>query len=153
MKVSTGIRNHLLVTGTLKAALDGGVIRIYGATTSQAAADALIPATADASIGTAVLLATISNNGAGTGINLDTTAASGVISKAAAEVWKGTRAAGYPSFARFSALADTGAESTVEKRLQMTVGVLGKEIIVSSSPWSAGDEQRIDQFYVGVPGE
>ena len=56
MKVSTGFRNHLLVTGSAKAALDGKVIRMYGSPTSVAAAEALVPATADAGIGTATLL-------------------------------------------------------------------------------------------------
>ena len=154
MKVSTGLRNHLLVTGSAKAALDGKVIRLYGSPASVAAAEALVPATADAGIGTATLLATISVGGAGTGITFDTTATSGVLAKAPAEEWKGTLvASGYFSFCRIGATDDTDAESTTAVRAQLTVGVLGKEVIVSSANKTTGDEQRLDQFYVGIPGE
>jgi len=153
MKVSTGLRDHFCVTGDLEAGLNGGVIRFYGSPTSQAAADALIPATADASIGSATLLCTISNNGAGTGINFDTTPASGVLSKASGETWLGDMvAAGYFSFARFSSLSDAGGDSTTEKRIQLTVGVLpDKEIVVASAYKPLGEEQRMDAFYIGFP--
>ena len=155
MKVSTGLRNHLLVTGSAKAALDGKVIRVYGSPTSVAAAEALVPATADAGIGTATLLATISVGGAGTGVTFDTTATSGVLAKAPAEEWKGTLvASGYFSFCRIVASDDDNAlESTEAIRAQLTVGVLGKEVIVSSANKTTNDEQRLDQFYVGIPGE
>ena len=115
MKVSTGFRNHLLVTGSAKSALDGKVIRMYGSPTSVAAAEALVPATADAGIGTATLLATISVGGAGTGITFDTTATSGVLAKAPAEEWKGAMgASGYFSFCRIMATDDTGAENALD---------------------------------------
>jgi hypothetical protein len=154
MKVSTGLRNHLLTGGDLEAGINGGVIRMYGSTVSQAAADGLVPATADAAIGSATLLVTISNNGGGTGINMDTSPSGGVLSKASAEVWKGEMvASGYFSFCRFSALGDAGAESAVEKRLQLTVGVLGKEVTVSSAYKPTGEDQRLDQFYLGIPSE
>ena len=155
MKVSTGLRNHLLVTGSAKAALDGKVIRLYGSPTSVAAAEALVPATADAGIGTATLLATISVGGVvGAGVTFDTTATSGVLAKASAEEWKGALVtSGYFSFCRIMATDDTDAESTTAIRAQLTVGVLGKEVIVSSANKTTGDEQRLDQFYVGIPGE
>lgn len=154
LKISTGLQNHLLVTGDLEAAMNGGVIRMYGSPTSQAAADALIPATADAAIGSATLLCTISNNGAGTGINLDTVAANGVIGKATAETWLGTMAAtGYFSFYRFSAIADAGGLSTSEKRIQGTVGTVGKDLIVANAYKAISEEQRVDQYYLGMPAE
>ena len=154
MKVSTGLRNHLLVTGNAKDALDGKVIRMYGDAASQSAAEALVPATADAGIGTATLLATISVGGAGTGVNFDTTATSGVLAKAPAEEWKGTLvASGYFSFCRIVASDDDDSESTTAIRAQLTVGVLGKEIIIGSANKTTSDEQRLDQFYIGIPGE
>ena len=154
MKVSTGLRNYILATDDVAAGLNGGVIKLYGSTVSEADAQTLIPATADAAIGSAVLLCTISNDGAGTGINLDTTPSNGVIGKASGEVWRGEMvASGYFSFARFCTDGDTHEESTDEKRLQLTVGVLGKEIIVSTAYKAIGDEQRIDQFYLGMPAE
>ena len=154
MKVSTGLRNHLLVTGSAKAALDGKIIKFYGSPTSTAAAEALVPATADAAIGSATLLVTISVGGLGTGVTFDTTASSGVLAKDPSEVWKGTMVAtGYFSFCRIVASDDDGSESTTAVRAQLTVGVLGKEVIVSSANKTSGEEQRLDQFYVGVPGE
>jgi hypothetical protein len=80
VQLSSGLRDHMLVTGSFKSALDGGVLRIYAGT---------VPATADADISGNTLLCTISNNAAGTGINFETTVAAGVLTKAAAEVWRG----------------------------------------------------------------
>ena len=142
-KISTGLRNHLLTGDDLAAALNGGVIRMYSGTE---------PATADAAIGAASLMVTISNNGAGTGINFETTPANGILSKATAEVWLGTLvASGNYSFYRFSALADAGAESTTEKRVQGTIGILNQDLLVSSVSKTIGDEQRIDSYAIGMP--
>ena len=142
-KISTGLRNHLLATGSLAAGLNGGVLRMYSGTE---------PATADASIGTAVLLVTISNDAAGTGINFDPTPVGGIISKAPAEVWRGVVVAnGTYSFYRYSALADTGVESTTEKRVQGSIGILNEDLLVSSTAKVIGNEQRIDSYSVGMP--
>lgn len=152
MKVSTGMRNHILATGSIKNAFDGMVIRLYGSPTSQAAADALIPAGADEDVSAATLLGTISLSGGGSGVNLDTTPSNGVLGKAPAETWVSTLvASGYFSFARISGTGDTGGLSTTEKRFQITVGVLNKEFLVSSAYKAAAEEQRMDSFYIGVP--
>ena len=152
MKESTGMRNHILATGSIKNAFDGMVIRLYGSPTSQAAADALVPAGADDDVSAATLLGTISLSGGGSGVNLDSTPTNGVLSKAPAETWTGTLvASGYFSFARISGTGDTGALSTTEKRFQLTVGTLNKEFIVAAAYKSASEEQRMDSFYIGVP--
>lgn len=142
-KISTGLRNHLLASDDLAAGLNGGVIRMYSGTE---------PATADAALGAAVLMVTISNNGAGTGINFEVTPASGILSKATAETWLGTlEASGDYSFYRFSSLTDDGLESTTEKRVQGTIGVLNEDLLVSSISKTIGTEQRIDSYYIGMP--
>lgn len=152
MRVSTGLRNHKLITGSVKTGLDGGVIRIYGSLVSRADALTLVPASADDSVGAATLLATISNNGAGTGINFATSAATGVLAKATGETWQGDYVAtGYPSFARFSSLTDDGSLSTTEKRIQQTVGVTDSEIIISSEQKTLGETQRLDSYYLAEP--
>jgi hypothetical protein len=154
MKVSTGLRNHLLTGGDLESGINGGILRMYGSPTSQSEANALVPATADAAIGSATLLVEISASGLGTGINMDTTPSSGVLAKASGESWRGIHVgSGYFSFARFEAIADAGGLSTTEKRLQLTVGIIDKEIVVSSAYKPLGEEQRIDQFYIGIPEE
>lgn len=154
MKVSTGMRNHILTTGDVESGVNGGEIRLYGSPTSTAAALALIPATADAAIGSATLLCTITVNGTGGGLNMATTPDGGVLSKSSSEVWMGTMvASGYFSFARFCSQVDDGTLSTTAKRLQLSVGTLSSEIVVSSAYKPISEEQRIDQFYIGVPAE
>jgi len=142
--VSTGLRHHLLVTGSLKAGLDGGVIRIYSGT---------VPIDGDAAIaGGNTLLCTISDDAAGTGITLDGTPSGGVITKDVTEVWRGVNAAtGTASFFRFSALADALGSSTSEKRLQGTCGVLNADLLLASVSLVATEEQRIDSAAFGMP--
>jgi len=154
MKLSTPAQDHLNISGDVEALINGKVLKIYGSTVSAVESLALIPATANASIGAATLLVTVSNNGAGTGINLATTSTNGVIAKAPAETWIGTYVAtGYPSFARMCEVADAGGAVTTEERLQFTVGTVGKEIIISSALKTLGDEQRINAAYFGTPAE
>ena len=153
-KLSTGMRNHLMATDDFAAGVNGGLIKIYGSPTSQAAADALIPATADAALGSATLLCTVSVSGSGTGLNMGTVPSSGVLTKAAAEAWYGTNAAsGYASFYRFAPIADDGTLSTTAKRCQGTVGILGTDLIVASAYFTLGQQQRIDSYAIGVPAE
>jgi hypothetical protein len=142
-KISTGLRNHMLVTGSVKSGMDGGVIKIYAGTE---------PADADASIGAATLLDTISNNDTGTGINFDATPTSGVLVKAPAEVWSGTCvASGTATFYRFVSLADDGTSSTTFKRMQGTVGVVGADLLVSSTAFVSANLRQINSFSAGMP--
>lgn len=145
-KVSTGMRNYLLGTGDdLAAGVSGFVIRLYSGT---------VPATADATLGAAVLMCTISNDATGTGITMDPTPVSGVLSKTASEVWRGVYVAGgTPTFYRFSSLADAGADSSVERRLQGSVGILNEDLLISTAVKAINDEQRIDSYYIGMPSE
>jgi len=152
-KVSTGLRNYRLGTGSFAAGMSGFLIKIYGSATSQAAADALIPATADAAIGSATLLCTVSVDGGGTGGAFGTPA-SGVIAKAAAETWTGTNvASGYASFYRGVLSTDTGALSTTEKRVQGTVGTVGKDLIIANAYMTSGVVQPINSYSIGDPAE
>ena len=143
MIISTGLRNHLLGAGSLKDGLDGGVIRIYSGA---------VPADADASIGAATLLCTVSLNDTGSGITLDATPSGGVIQKDAGETWSGTPVAtGVASFFRFSGTADAGALSTTEVRAQGTVGTVLTDMIVASTTFTASVLRQIDAFAIGMP--
>jgi len=154
MKLSTAAQDHFNVTGDTEALINGKVIKIYGSIVSLVEALTFVPATANASIGSATLLCTVSLNGAGTGINLATTSSSGVITKATAEVWQGDYVAtGYPSFARIVDTTDTGGVATTEKRIQLTVGTVGKEMTISTALKTSGDTQRVDAAYFGIPSE
>lgn len=143
VKFSTGLRDNMLDTGSFKSQMDGFVIKVYQGTA---------PATADASIGAATLLATISNNSAGTGINWDATASGGIIVKAPAEVWSGeVVATGTAQFFRAVKLADDGTESTTALRFQGTVAVAGADLNFSSTAWTLGATQTVDNYAVALP--
>lgn len=142
-KLSAGLRDHILVTGSLKSGLDGGAIYIYSGTP---------PATADAALAGNTLLCVISNNAAGTGISMDAAAASGVLGKNAGEVWRGqVLATDTATFYRFAGLADDGLASATALRVQGTVGVLNADLIFSNVNFVAGNYRQIDNYNVALP--
>jgi hypothetical protein len=150
MKISKGLQEALALAAISE--LDGTVVKIYGSPTSQSAADALIPTNAYDAIGSATLLATISVDGGGTGVTFETSPINGVIYKNTAETWVGDIvASGYASFYRMELAADDGSSSTSAVRVQGTVGVVGKDLILASAYLTLGQEQRIDSFVLAVP--
>ena len=143
MKLSTGLRDHLLATGDFQSGVDGGVIYIYNGTE---------PATADAALSGNTLLMIISNDAAGTGIAMAAAPASGVLGKNSAETWRGVCvAAGTPTFYRFAGLTDSGLLSTTEKRMQGTIGTVNADLIFSNTAFTVSAERRIDNFNVALP--
>ena len=79
VKSSTGFRNHVLAVGSVKDALDGSKLKLYGGA---------VPADADAAAG-GTLLATITVNNSGTPVTFAATAESGVLAKNDTEIWSG----------------------------------------------------------------
>lgn len=145
MRLSTGLRNHILASGSFKNGLDGGVIRIYSGT-PPATADDAVPAAS-------TLLCTLTVDGDGsTGLNFDTAAAAGLLQKATSEVWQGTNVAtGNAAWFRFEPQADGGGQSTTALRLQGTVGVAGADLNISSVALTTGAVQTVDFFSVLLP--
>lgn len=144
---STGLRNGLLDTGSLKTLLAGGFIHVY----ASALAD--IPATADAAIDGAkhTKLLTVYGDGISAGLNLGT-ADGGAIGKAAGETWSGTiLVSGNAAFFRFVGSADTGAASTTQPRLQGRVGTSGAELNLSSVALTSGETQAINYISLSLP--
>lgn len=142
IKASTGLRGKLLDTGSLKATLALGFIKIY----SGAA-----PATADAAV-TGTLLCTISNASTGTGINMAAAAVAGVLAKLSSETWSGVNAAtGTAGYYRHSAAGDTGVLSTTESRLQGTIATAGADMNLSSVSLTSAATQTIDYYSVALP--
>lgn len=140
--VSTGARNTMLATNPLKTALAAGFLKIY---TGAA------PATADAAV-TGTLLCTISIASGGTGINFDTAASAGVLSKAPGETWSGVNAAtGTASYYRHVAVGDDGTSSTTQVRLQGDIASAGAELNLSSTSLTSGATQTIDYYSVALP--
>ena len=147
LNYSTGFKNAVLDTGSVKGTFDDGFITIYSGT---------IPADADASIGAAVALVTYSDAGAapagGTGLDLEATAVAGAIAKAAAQVWSGTAGnTGTAAFFRYEQLADTGAASTTEIRIQGTVGGGGADLFVTSTTFTSAISYTLDMFSLSIP--
>jgi hypothetical protein len=143
VKLSTGLRNDLLVTDGLGNLMAAGFLKLYAGT---------VPATADAALGSATLICTISISGGGTGINLAATASAGVVSKATAETWSGTNAAaGTVTFFRYVAPGDDGTLSTTQRRIQGSIGLVGEDLNLSSVALSSGAPQNIDFFNIALP--
>lgn len=142
LKLSTGLRNKLLDTGSLKSIFAAGFIKIYSGSA---------PADADAAV-TGTLLCTISISGGGTGINFDTAAVGGVLSKLGSETWSGTNAAtGTATHYRHVAAGDDGTLSTTQARIQGTVGVVGADMNLSSVSLVSGNPQTIDYYAMTLP--
>ncbi len=114
VKTSTGLSAYLAVTGSLKDAFDGGLIKVF---------DGMPPSSPDdAEVGT--LLWTISVDGDGTGLTFDPTPVGRALVKPAAATWQGATAAGTPTYYRLVAAGDTGAGSTTQPRVQGSVGAV-----------------------------
>lgn len=143
MKRSTGFRNHVLATGSVKSALDGKVIKVYAGTE---------PASADDALGSATLLVTISVDATGTGVTMNSTASGGQLSKNPSETWKGVIAtSGTAAFFRMETAADTGASSTTAIRLQGNIALDGADLNFSTLELVATNERAINYFTVSLP--
>jgi hypothetical protein len=141
---STALGNYVAVTGSLKAALDSGFIFLFSGP---------VPASADDAVdGTTVSLVKISVGGDGTtGLTFEATATGGVLTKTAAEAWKGTIATtGTATFFRFCEAGDAGtATSTTAKRVQGTVGTtVASDIVLASTSLTATQEQDLNLFQI-----
>lgn len=144
IKTSTGLRDYLLATGAFKTGMDGGFLKLYGGT---------VPSTADAALGGATLLCTLTESGDTiTGLTFDSPAVSGVLSKAAAEVWSGLNVAtDTVTFYRFVTPSDDGTLSTTQRRVQGTVGLVNADLIISDTGLTSGAPQLIDGYVVALP--
>lgn len=142
-KFSTGLRTGMLNATGAKAALNSGFLKIYSGT---------VPADADAALGGATLLCTVSNASTGTGVTFDAPAA-GVLSKAAAETWSGVNAAtGTGTFFRFVAAADDGTLSTSAPRVQGTISAAGTgDMNLATATFTSAATFTLNYFSVDLP--
>lgn len=143
MKISTGLAKAMLDTGSLATNLTGMKLKIYSGTE---------PTTADASLGAAVLLVTISDAGGAGALSFEAAAVANVIEKLSTQVWQGTNAAtGTASFCRLELASDTGAASATEVRVQGDVGIAGKFLNLSSVSLTAAAVQVVDYLSITMP--
>ncbi len=146
LKLSTGLRDYLAATGSLRAAINGGFIKIYSGTA---------PASADAALGSAgvnTLLVTISDDGEGDGLTFEATPADGVLSKTTGQSWLGVNeSSGLASFFRWVMTGDDGLASTSAIRMQGDVATLNAELNLANPNLTSAAEQPINHFFVAIP--
>ena len=143
LHISTGLRNGLLVTGSLKSQLDGGSIKIYSGP---------VPASADAALAGNTLLCTVTVASGATQLTFGTTPDTGTLAKPAGVVWSGSNVAtGVASFYRHVAAADVGNASITAPRIQGSVALYGGELNLTSVNLVAGATQTIDYYAVNIP--
>lgn len=153
MQVSTGLRDYLMQTGSLKSAMNGAKLYIYAGTVPDSPDDALTDQT---------LLCTITVSGGGTGVTLGTPtsdANSTTIPKASGEAWQGTISNAGGLTATFFRMTGTGvvadsppsASSTTALRLQGTVSEGAGDLILSETTLVDAATQDIDFFNISLP--
>jgi hypothetical protein len=153
LKFSTGLKNQMLnaVRGTVTAtiSLEHGIVYVYSGTQ---------PATADAAVtGTLLLKATVSSGAfsfgnATNGLDFDA-AATGVLTKAVAEVWSGVGlAAGTAGWFRFmgNATDDLGITTTLP-RIDGRIATSGAEMTMSNLNVVVGATSTIDSLTISWP--
>ena len=141
IKSSTGIRNALLASGSLRAQLNLGTIRIFSGAAPASADDAE----------TGVLLCVITEDSTATGLSLDVAAVNGLLFKDSA-AWSGVcLSTGTASYYRHVGPADTGVLSTSEPRLQGTTGTIGADMNFTSTALVLNASQAIDYYTIGLP--
>lgn len=143
MMISTGLAKALLDTGSFKANLSGMKLKIYAGTA---------PATADAALGGATLLVTISDNSGAGALSWETNAVGTTLSKLASQTWSGVNAAsGTATFCRLELASDTGAASSTQIRVQGDVAIAGAFLNLSSTALTSGATQVVDFMSVSMP--
>jgi hypothetical protein len=143
MTFSTGLRNAVLKTGSIKSVLETGTataIKIFSGSP---------PADADAAE-TGTLLVTI--NSGGNGVTFADPGTGTTIQKTAAETWSGTvGTSGTASYFRMVRSGDTGASSSTQVRIQGNVGLAGADMNLSNTSLVATNTQVIDYFALAFP--
>ncbi|NDY56778.1 hypothetical protein G3N56_08475 [Desulfovibrio sulfodismutans] len=148
LRLSTGLRNKLLSTGSFKETLADGVIRIF---------PGVQPTTADDAEGATHLAQITLGSGtftagqAASGLEFGT-AAGGILSKNTGEVWSGVAAtSGTAGWFRFYANdLGTGA-STDTARFDGSISTSGAQLNMSSTAITAGATTTIDSFTITFP--
>jgi hypothetical protein len=144
IKISTGLREHLAVTGSIKSALDLGFIKFYNGTAPAEADDAVAGS----------LLWTVSVDGGATGLSFDAAAVDAAAVKPDAVTWCGATVAGTPTYWRFVTAADTGVLSTTQKRIQGSCGnTAGVDIFLTNPILTTDtdlDAKELNDFAVSV---
>lgn len=149
LRLSTGLRNGMLNSTGFTEAFNDGTIYIYSGPQPSSADDAVQ--------GTLLLQITV-NNGAWSagsptnGLGFDAPS-NGVVSKAAAEVWRGLGVADGTAgwFRLVGNAADAGGSSTSLPRLDGSVAISGGDMSLSSVTIVTSAPTTIDTFQFTLP--
>lgn len=148
VRFSTGLRNNMLSASGIRETFTNGVLKLYSG---------VQPTSADGAV-TGALLLEVTVNGlpftpgsATNGLNFDLPV-SAVLSKAAAEDWKGSGIlAGTVGWARFCGNAvDDDLASTTLPRIDMSVAKTGADLNISNTGIVIGAPTTIDVFNVAM---
>ena len=143
LKFSTGLRAGQAVTGSLKALLDGGSVRIYSGP---------VPASADSALSGNTVLVDVKQITTGDGLTFEATAPNGVLVKSLSEIWESDVAnTGEATFFRWVMPSDTGTASTTEVRIQGVCGPAGADMPMSTTLLVSGAPHRIEYCNIALP--
>ena len=144
LKISTGLRNAMLATGSFRTAMTNCVLKIY---------EGVEPAAADAALGGATLLCVITTGGDGsTPLAWEPAAADGVLTKELNDTWSGENVAtGTAQFFRMETLADDGSASTSAVRIQGNCALAGGDLNLSSLALVQAAVLTLDYGAVSLP--
>jgi len=150
LRLSDAMRNHMLETSSVEAALALGFLIIYSGSQPASANDAA----------TGVRLATIAVSDGAVGLTFDTIATAGTLPKAVAETWNGTAGAtGTAGWFRFEELdvnkatteASADAGGAGDKRVDGSIAVSGADLNMSNVSVVSGATQTVTSFNVIMP--
>lgn len=143
-KFSTGLRNYVNATGSVRQALADSEIRLFSGPP---------PSNSDAAIGGGnTLLCTI--NDSGSGFNFDTVSVGGVLTKDLTSVLQGNIvASGTATFYRHVLPADTDGYSDTLPRIQGSIGLVGTDMELSNTSLLSGGVQRLSSHSVVLTEE
>lgn len=135
---TTALRNYIAVTGSLRAALQLGKVKVYSGA---------IPANADAA-NAGTLLWTLTKDGDGsTGLSFNAGATDGMIEKLTGEVWQGV--VSNPGAAAATFWRMENAATAV--MLQGLVGTAGSDMNLTSVTPADGVTVTLDVFRLRLP--
>jgi len=141
VKISTGLRQYLAGTGSLRAAFNGACrLSIYA---GAEVADADVAATG----------ATLLNVILASGNPLEFEAAvAGVVSKATAQTWGSNNlASGTATWFRLELTTDDRTASTTALRLQGNIGAVVGDMVMTNPVLVSGAPKQIEYFAMTVP--
>lgn len=142
-KISTGLRNHLAVTGSLRSAFHAASqLTIYAGSE---------PGTADADATGATILCVMTGPSSA-GIEFEASATDGVLAKLASQTVSGTNAAsGTATWFRLEEIGDTRGASTSALRIQGNIGVAIGDMVMVNNVLTSGAVKTIDGMGFTIP--